>query len=101
MIALLIIALVIMVFYQTMEELFFLVTGVNRIIFTACCFMICISFYKVNYKLPDFIHKPLKLVGEASYSVYLLLPITYNLVDLAEYKLRNHILLLSKIGKSP
>jgi exopolysaccharide production protein ExoZ len=56
-----------------------LVTGVNRLIFTFCCFLICFSFYKLNFKLPAFINKPLALLGEASYSIYLLHPIIYKI----------------------
>lgn len=57
-----------------------LVTGIARLVFTAACFFICIAFYKSRIKLPNFIHKPLSLLGEASYSVYLLHPIVYKMV---------------------
>jgi len=56
-----------------------IVTGVNRMVFTACCFLICISFYKLNFQFPEFIHKPLTILGESSYSIYLLHPIVWTI----------------------
>lgn len=67
-------------------DLINLVTGVNRLIFTFCCLLICFCFYKLTFKFPIFIHKPLTLLGEASYSVYLLHPIIHDLVG----RLKNH-----------
>tara|TARA_B100000768_G_scaffold178290_1_gene193831 strand:+ start:154 stop:1281 length:1128 start_codon:yes stop_codon:yes gene_type:complete len=63
-----------------------LVTGVNRLVFTFCCFLICFCFYKLTFKFPVFVHKPLTLLGKASYSVYLLHPIIHDLVG----RFRNH-----------
>ncbi len=63
-----------------------LVTGENRLLFTFCCLLICFCFYKLTFKFPVIIHKPLTLLGEASYSVYLLHPIIYDLVG----RFRNH-----------
>ncbi len=54
-----------------------LITGFNRLIFTLSCFLICLGFYKLKIKLPDIIHKPLKLLGEASYSIYLIHPLIF------------------------
>jgi exopolysaccharide production protein ExoZ len=53
-----------------------LVANQNRIIFTMICAGICVFFYKSELRLP-FIHRPLTLLGEASYSVYLLHPIIW------------------------
>ena len=53
-----------------------LVTGINRIIFTCLCFTICYSFYKSQIELPRFAEKYLSTLGKASYSVYLLHPVT-------------------------
>jgi exopolysaccharide production protein ExoZ len=65
------------IFYPAAGDLIHLVTGVNRLIFTASCLLICIAFYKMTFALPQFIHKPLTLLGEASYSVYLIHPLVY------------------------
>ena len=58
----------------------------RQVFFTFCCFLICFCFYKLTFQFPKFIHKPLTLLGEASYSVYLLHPIIYNIVGI----FRNH-----------
>jgi peptidoglycan/LPS O-acetylase OafA/YrhL len=82
-ITLLLLGLSLFIFYPVTGDTINLVTGVNRLIFTACCFLICISFYKMTFTLPKFIHKPLTLLGEASYSVYLLHPIVYSVTGIA------------------
>jgi peptidoglycan/LPS O-acetylase OafA/YrhL len=70
-------------FYPVTGDIINIVTGTNRLIFTASCFIICICFYKLTFKIPKFIHKPLTLLGEASYSVYLLHPIVWSLTSFA------------------
>lgn len=67
------------IFYPVEGDAINLVTGINRLIFTFSCFLICISFYKLTIKLPDVFHKPLSMLGEASYSVYLIHPMVYGL----------------------
>lgn len=74
---LLLLALGIFTFYPASANPITLVTGTNRLVFTACCFVICLCFYKLTFQFPGFIHKPLTLLGEASYSVYLLHPIVW------------------------
>jgi peptidoglycan/LPS O-acetylase OafA/YrhL len=83
---LLFLASVLFAFYPATGNTINLVTGVNRLIFTATCFITCICFYKMTFKFPTFIHKPLTLLGEASYSVYLLHPIVWSLTGIfSEY----------------
>lgn len=57
-----------------------IVTGVNRIVFTLACFLICISVFKINFKFSKIIDQPLSMLGEASYSVYLLHPIVFSII---------------------
>ena len=54
----------------TDEALLF--TGFNRIAFTLMCYTACLSLYKLNFTLPLIFDKPIRLLGEISYSVYLL-----------------------------
>lgn len=54
-----------------------LITEGNRWMFTLASLLICLGAYKMSGKLPSFLHSPLKLLGEASYSVYLLHPIVF------------------------
>lgn len=83
------------IFYPVTGDSIHLVTGVNRLIFTACCFLLCIAFYKMSFAFPKFIHKPLTLLGEASYSVYLIHPIVFILLERVE----NHTSKLSGVLK--
>jgi exopolysaccharide production protein ExoZ len=64
-------------FYPVTGERVALVTGINRLIFTVIMFLICLSFFKTTYELPKVLHKPLSILGETSYSVYLLHPIVW------------------------
>lgn len=70
------------VFYPVSGDTVHLVSGANRLIFTAACFLISIAFYKFTYNIPVFFHKPLSLLGEASYSIYLLHPIVYKMAEI-------------------
>jgi peptidoglycan/LPS O-acetylase OafA/YrhL len=74
--------LVLFTFYPATGDTINIVTGTNRLVFTAICFLTCICFYKLTFQLPNFIHKPLILLGEASYSVYLLHPIVWSLINI-------------------
>ncbi|MEO8146776.1 MAG: acyltransferase [Bacteroidia bacterium] len=68
------------IFYPVTGNPILLATGLNRIIFTISCFAICLGFYKLDIKFPAIINKPLALLGEASYSVYLLHALVYIMV---------------------
>ena len=83
LIILLFFSILLFTFYPTKGDIIFLVTGTNRLVFTACCFMICISFYKMTLKFPKVIHNPLISLGKISYSVYLLHPIIWTLTAYA------------------
>ena len=78
----LILGLCIFIFYPVYGNTIHLVTGFTRIIFTVSCFLICLSFYKLSFKLPTIAHQPLALLGEASYSVYLLHPLVYSIINI-------------------
>jgi len=70
------------IFYPASGDRVSLLIGPTRLLFTLICFVMCFSFYKLTQDLPKLIHKPLTLLGEASYSVYLLHPIIYLLVGI-------------------
>lgn len=78
--SILLIGIMFFVFYPVKGNTIHLVTDFNRILFTLSCILICIGFYKSSLSIPKIIHKPLSLLGEASYSVYLLHPLVYSLV---------------------
>lgn len=78
----LIVGLGLFIFYPVSGPNIKLVTGVNRLVFTLSCFLICLSFYKITFQFPKFIHKPLSILGESSYSIYLLHPIAYTAIGI-------------------
>lgn len=51
--------------------------GVDRVVFTTVCILICLAFYKTTLRLPRLPDKVLTWLGEASYSVYLMHPIVW------------------------
>ncbi|MFC6221880.1 acyltransferase family protein [Hymenobacter artigasi] len=69
--------LCILLFYPSSTINVDLVTGINRVFFTLSCCLICLSFYKSQYLLPQLLDTWLAFLGRASYSIYLLHPIVY------------------------
>jgi exopolysaccharide production protein ExoZ len=55
-----------------------LVQGNNRWIFTIASLLICIGAYKSSLQLPGMVHRFFKLLGEGSYSLYLLHPLVFS-----------------------
>jgi exopolysaccharide production protein ExoZ len=49
-----------------------LITGYTRLFFTFICFALCLAFYKLSLTLPRFLHDFFVLLGEISYSTYLI-----------------------------
>lgn len=52
----------------------------GRFILTLASFLIVISFFKLYYPLPRIIHTPFALLGEMSYSIYLLHSIVFQII---------------------
>jgi exopolysaccharide production protein ExoZ len=67
-----------------------LVSGNARMAFTVSCIAICLAFYKYAGDVPVFISRPLKTLGEISYSVYMLHPIIHYLVRFPIDYIRAH-----------
>jgi exopolysaccharide production protein ExoZ len=59
-----------------------LVTGLNRFLFAVSCFLLCCSFFGTK-RATSLIDVPLALLGQASYSLYLLHPLVYAVVKAA------------------
>lgn len=76
-----------------------LVTGINRLVFTSCCFFICLSFYKSIFTFPNLLHNILAKLGEISYSVYLLHPIVYKITGVVLALLGRHFFETSAYSK--
>jgi peptidoglycan/LPS O-acetylase OafA/YrhL len=65
------------IFLPSEGDTIVLVTQGNRWMFTLSSLLICLGGYKIAGKLPSYLHNVFKLLGEASYSVYLLHPIVF------------------------
>lgn len=74
---LLTVGVVIFIFWPAQGDQIDLVSGTNRIIFSLSCLLISLAFFKIEINIPTIIQKSLSMLGEASYSVYLLHPIVY------------------------
>lgn len=77
LVLLLALSLVVFIYYPASGDTVVLVTEFKRIIFTIMCLVICLCFYKSSIKMPQAIHTPFALLGEMSYSVYLIHPIVW------------------------
>ena len=95
----LVFGLSIFAFYPVDGDAINIVTGFNRLVLTFSCILICIGFYKLTIKVPYIIHKPLAILGEASYSVYLLHPILYYLIGLTFPFFNEHSIYFSTKGR--
>jgi len=84
----------IFVFYPATGVRLHLVTGFCRVALTLSCFLICLSFYKLQFNLPTFADKGFKMLGEASYSVYLLHPIVHRLTGFMIAYISQHVIKL-------
>jgi peptidoglycan/LPS O-acetylase OafA/YrhL len=54
-----------------------IVTGLNRLVFSAASILMVAGFFKVNFSIPPVFSVPLEKLGIATYGVYLLHPIVY------------------------
>ncbi|MBE9583140.1 acyltransferase [Mucilaginibacter sp. JRF] len=70
--------ILIFTFYPVYGDRTGIITGVNRIVFSVLCILICLGFYKFKVELPKFLHVPLLFFGEISYSIYLLHPLIFD-----------------------
>lgn len=93
-------ALTIFILYPIGQDGISIVSGVNRLAFTALCFLICFSFYNLNSIPNKWIDKPLALLGEISYSVYLIHPIIWFLVAGTINTFSKHVFVIPDIFKA-
>ncbi|GAA4434225.1 acyltransferase [Pontibacter saemangeumensis] len=72
-----------------------LISGNTRMVFSLLCILVCIAAYKITYRLPSFMERGFGLLGEISYSLYLLHPIVWFTVE----KLVREVLFAPSGGK--
>lgn len=82
LVILLILATAIFVVFPVGGDSVHLVTGFTRVIFSLACLGICFTFFKMKLTLPSFIHRPLAMLGEVSYSLYLLHPLVFTVTGI-------------------
>ena len=75
-----ILGLAILIFLPIQGNAIELVTGPNRFVLAASCFLLCYSFFGIT-KAISLVNTPLALLGQASYSLYLLHPIVYAVIN--------------------
>ena len=79
---LIIICLLLVIYYPVHGEPILLVTGINRILLSSLIMFICYLFYISDFNfLPAFLRWTLKYLGDTSYSIYLLHPLVFILVE--------------------
>lgn len=83
-----------LIFYPSVDFTTSLVTGSNRIVFSISCFLICLSFFKSNYRLPALLDQSLSFLGKSSYSVYLLHPIIFAVIKAIFNLITKHLFVL-------
>jgi peptidoglycan/LPS O-acetylase OafA/YrhL len=66
--------------YPVEGDLIHLVTGWDRVSLSTICLLICTSVFLLSMNQNSLIHEVLLLLGETSYSIYLLHPIVYSLL---------------------
>lgn len=64
-------------FYPVSGDAINLVTGSTRLVFTLICLATCVAAYKLTPNVPRAVDKPLRILGEISYSLYLLHPLVW------------------------
>ena len=77
----LLVTVLIFIFYPVEGDAINIVSGRNRIIFCILSFIACICIYTDNYNFPEIIHKSLSFIGETSYSIYLVHPIVFFVIN--------------------
>jgi peptidoglycan/LPS O-acetylase OafA/YrhL len=75
--------LMLFAFYPVEGSEYKLIHGFNRVIFSICCILICLIFFKSNLFFNEnaFFVKLLVFLGEISYGIYLLHPLVYGYIQ--------------------
>jgi exopolysaccharide production protein ExoZ len=80
-VALLIASILTFVLWPVEGDLINVVTGFNRQLFLVICFVLCTAFFLGPFAIKGVCHRLLSFLGEASYSIYLLHPVIYKLLE--------------------
>lgn len=72
-----IIGVLIFIFFPADGDAINIIFGWKRLVFLLSCLMICFGIFKMGGQAPGLIHYSLNLLGEISFTLYLLHPIVY------------------------
>ncbi len=73
---LIVLSILAFLYYPVAGDAMLLVSGFNRVVFTLICLLLCFAVYKSGVRLPGPLHAVFGTLGEISYSVYLLHPLS-------------------------
>lgn len=69
---------------QIEEGSIHLITGLNRIVLSLITIFVCYLFYSFHQEVPKYIDKSLSFLGEVSYSLYMIHPLTFTVLSKTE-----------------
>jgi exopolysaccharide production protein ExoZ len=73
-------------FFPVSGNLIQIVTGFNRIVFSLIGVVLCAIVFIDKSSYPEYVNRPLSLLGQCSYSIYLLHPIVFKFIGLINTK---------------
>lgn len=85
--AVLLVSLAVLALYPSEGDLVNVVSGSERVAFLLACTGIVFGFYRMHVALPRWLSRPFAALGVATYGVYLLHPIVYQIIELAARRL--------------
>lgn len=90
-------SLIIFIYYPVYGDQIKLVTGANRIIFSTSSILLILGFYKLNYKQNNIFTFFFANLGETTYGIYILHPLVYYYIMLADLTSNSLIIIISTI----
>jgi peptidoglycan/LPS O-acetylase OafA/YrhL len=85
--AVLLASLAVLALYPSEGDLVSVVSGSERVAFLLACAGIVFGFYRMSVAVPRWLSRPFAALGVATYGVYLLHPIVFQIVELAALRL--------------
>jgi peptidoglycan/LPS O-acetylase OafA/YrhL len=80
-------SLAVLALYPSEGDLVSVVSGSERVAFLLACAGIVFGFYRMSVAVPRWLSRPFAALGVATYGVYLLHPIVFQIVELAALRL--------------
>ncbi|MCA0363199.1 MAG: acyltransferase [Bacteroidetes bacterium] len=71
------IGIMLFVYFPADGDAIHIIFGWKRLVFLLSCLLICFGIFKIEGQAPGFLHEGLNLLGEISFTLYLMHPIVY------------------------